>query len=110
MVLFRSSKMALTTQRAGRPSIQYVKWAAWAAAALLVLGVLVWQALAAGGTPDPLQKGLSPLAMILSASVLVFREGLEAILVLAAVTAGMTRGKQKDYVRAIPLGAFAAFV
>ena len=79
-------------------------------AALLVVGVLVWQALTVGGAPDPTAKGLSPAAMVLSTGVLVFREGLEAILVLAAVTAGMARGKQKDYLRAIPVGAFTAFL
>lgn len=79
-------------------------------AALLIVGVLVWQALTEGGAPDPTAKGLSPAAMVLSTSILVFREGLEAILVLAAVTAGMARGKQKDYLRAIPVGAFAAFL
>ena len=79
-------------------------------AALLVVGVLVWQALTVGGAPNPTAKGLSPAAMVLSTGVLVFREGLEAILVLAAVTAGMARGKQKDYLRAIPVGAFAAFL
>lgn len=80
------------------------------AGALLVVGVLIWQAVTAGGTPDPTSKGLSPAAMVLSTSVLVFREGLEAILVLAAVTAGMARGEQKDYLRAVPLGALAAFL
>jgi high-affinity iron transporter len=48
--------------------------------------------------------------MSLSTGVLVFREGLEAILVLAAITAGMARGKQQEFVRAIPVGAFAAFL
>jgi high-affinity iron transporter len=79
-------------------------------AALVVFGVMVWQAIAASGTPDPTHKGISPAAMILSTGVLVFREGLEAILVLAAVTAGMARGKQKEYLRAVPVGAFAAFL
>jgi high-affinity iron transporter len=79
-------------------------------AALVVFGVMVWQAVAASGTPDPTHKGISPAAMILSTGVLVFREGLEAILVLAAVTAGMARGKQKEYLRAVPVGAFAAFL
>lgn len=79
-------------------------------AVLLIVGVLIWQAVAAGGTPDPTAAGLSPAAMILSTGVLVFREGLEAILVLAAVTAGVTRGKaRRDYQRAVPVGAAAAF-
>ena len=78
--------------------------------ALLVLAVFIWQAVAAGGAPDPTSKGLSPTAMVLSTGVLVFREGLEAILVLVAITAGMARGEQKDYIRAVPLGALAALV
>lgn len=78
-------------------------------AALIVAAVMLWQAFAASGNPDPAQKGLSPTAMVLSTGVLVFREGLEAILVLAAVTAGMVRSNQKDYLRAIPVGAVAAF-
>jgi high-affinity iron transporter len=69
---------------------------------------MVWQGLSAHGNPDPTQNGLSPAAMILSIAVLVFREGLEAILVLAAVTAGMARSGRKDYVRAVPLGAALA--
>ncbi len=77
-------------------------------AALAVIAVLLWQALAAHGVPDPLSRGASPLAMVLSASVLVFREGLEAILVLAAVTAGMARDSDRSYVRAVPLGGLAA--
>lgn len=80
------------------------------AAAALILLVLVWQAVTAGGAPDPTTPGMSPAAMIISAGILVFREGLEAILVLAAVTAGMSRGSQKDYLRAVPLGGGAAFL
>jgi high-affinity iron transporter len=80
-----------------------------ALSAMLVIGVLIWQAVTAGGTPDPTSRGLSPMAMVLSTGVLVFREGLEAILVLAAVTAGMVRGSQRDYLRAVPVGGAAAF-
>ncbi len=76
---------------------------------LLIVGVIVWQGLAAHGNPDPTQAGLSPGAAILGSGVLVFREGLEAILVLAAVTAGMARTGRKDYLRAVPVGAAAAF-
>lgn len=83
--------------------------------AVAVFASMAWQALFAGGSPDPLKPNISPLAMILSTSILVFREGLEAILVLAAVTAGMTRGKQKELVQrelvwAVPVGTFAALL
>jgi len=77
---------------------------------LLIIGVFVWQAVSAHGNPDPTTRGLSHWSQILSSGVLVFREGLEAILVLATVTAGMARTGRTDYVRAVPIGAFAAFV
>lgn len=77
---------------------------------LAVVAILLWQALATAGNPDVTDQNLSPTALVLSTAVLVFREGLEAILVLAAVTAGMTRRKQKDHVLAVPVGAFAAFL
>ena len=78
-------------------------------AVLLVVGVFVWQGLFAHGNPDPTQSGISAGAAIMSSGVLVFREGLEAILVLAAVTAGMARTGRKDYLRAVPVGAAVAF-
>lgn len=81
-----------------------------ALAVLLVVGVFVWQAVVAHGNPDPTAKGLSPAAMVLSSGVLVFREGLEAILVLAAVTAGMARTGRRDYLRAVPVGGALAFL
>jgi len=79
-------------------------------AVLLVAGVFVWQAVTAHGNPNPTTRGLSPAAMICSTGVLVFREGLEAILVLAAITAGMARTGQKSYLRAIPVGGTLAFL
>jgi high-affinity iron transporter len=79
-----------------------------ALAASPVVLILMWQAVAMRGNPDPTQE-MSRLSMLLSTGVLVFREGLEAILVLAAITAGMSRGKQVDYVRAVGLGSLAAF-
>jgi len=85
-----------------RPVIPY-------AAAALILAVFVWQAVYADGNPDPLDKNLSRTAAVMSTSVLVFREGLEAILVLAAVTAGMSR-QRKKCVRAIPVGACFALL
>lgn len=81
-----------------------------ALAALVVAAVFVWQGIDAHGNPNPTERGLSPAAMILSSGVLVFREGLEAILVLAAVTAGMARGNRRDLMRAVPVGAGAAFL
>ena len=50
-----------------------------------VAGVLILQVLRTGGMPNPLSHGDFG-ARILDIAVLVFREGLECILVLAAVT------------------------
>jgi high-affinity iron transporter len=77
---------------------------------LLIVTVFVWQAVTAHGNPDPTTSGLSHASMVLSSGVLVFREGLEAILVLATVTAGMVRSGRTDYVKAVPIGALIAFV
>ena len=71
--------------------------------AILIVGVLVWQGIVAHGNPDPMAPKLSLTAMALSSGVLVFREGLEAILVLAAITAGTVRNR-KNYWRSILVG------
>ena len=65
--------------------------AALAAAAVVVVGVLVWQIVTAdGGTPDPTAiPHLGHGAVVADSAILVFREGLECILVLAAITAGL---------------------
>jgi high-affinity iron transporter len=77
--------------------------------ALLVASVLVWQALTAGGSPDPLARGTSSTAATMDIGVLVFREGLECILVLAAITASMV-GASRWYRRPVAIGAAVAFV
>ena len=66
----------------------------WIAGSLLILAVMIWQGLAAHGAPTADGHNLSRSAMALSSAVLVFREGLEAVLVLAAVTAGLGRFKK----------------
>lgn len=79
-----------------------------ALAALVVVGVLVWQGLTAGGNPDPTRPNMSPAAALLNIAVLVFREGLECILVLSAITASMT-GKKQAHRRPVMTGAGIAF-
>ena len=56
--------------------------------AALVAAILVLQLLRTGGLPDPTAHGDFG-ARVLDIAVLVFREGLECIIVLAAVTANM---------------------
>lgn len=79
------------------------------AAALIVAAVLVWQGITAGGSPDPTAKHLSAGAAILDTAVLVFREGLECILVLTAITASM-QGTNKSHRRPIGIGVAIGFV
>jgi high-affinity iron transporter len=74
-------------------------------AAVVVLAALVWQAVTQNGTPDPTTGNLSPLAVLVDSGILVFREGLEAILVLAAITASLTRDRRISW---RPIGAGVA--
>ncbi|GIM44830.1 hypothetical protein DNHGIG_03790 [Collibacillus ludicampi] len=78
-------------------------------AAFLVVGVFVWQGVTAHGAPDPTDQNLSPTAAIIDTGILVFREGLEAILVLSAIIASLVRAKS-DYWKPISLGAGLSFL
>lgn len=77
-------------------------------AAIAVIAVLVWQGVAAHGAPDPTQPNTKPTVAIFDIGVLVFREGLECILVLAAITASMV-GARSEQRRPVALGAATAF-
>jgi high-affinity iron transporter len=79
------------------------------AGGLLVAAVMIWQAFSQGGNPDPLAPHLGFTAAVLDIGVLVFREGLECILVLAAITATMG-ASSADYRRPVAVGAGAAFI
>lgn len=76
---------------------------------LLVIGVLIWQGVTANGNPDPTVTHISPTASIMDTAILVFREGLEAILVLAALTAGLVRTHNAAW-KPISVGAAISFV
>ncbi len=77
-------------------------------AAIFVIAMIVWQGVAAHGAPDPMQPDTSPTVAFLDIGILVFREGLECILVLAAITASMT-GSKLAHRRPVALGAGIAF-
>lgn len=77
-------------------------------AVLVVVGVLVWQGLTAQGNPNPTGPNTSRAAATLDIGVLVFREGLETILVLAAIIASMT-GERAAQRKPIVAGAGLAF-
>src|SRR5947199_887579 len=78
-------------------------------AALCVVAMLVWQGVTAEGAPDPLRSDTSPTVAFLDIGILVFREGLECILVLVAITASMT-GPNRPHRRPVAFGAAFAFV
>src|SRR5215212_9220597 len=80
-----------------------------ALASSLVVVIMFWQALTEGGVPDPTAHDLSPTAAVLNSGILVFREGLEAILVLAAITAGLLR-TNGSYWRPVAAGSGIAFL
>ena len=75
----------------------------------LVTIVLVWQAVVTGGVPDPTAPNTPLGSAVLDIGVLVFREGLECILVLAAITASMV-GASARHQRPIALGVGLAFL
>jgi high-affinity iron transporter len=79
------------------------------AAAIAVVTMIVWQGVTAHGAPDPTQPNTSPTVAFLDIGVLVFREGLECILVLAAITASMT-GAKRAHRKPVAVGAGIAFV
>jgi len=78
-------------------------------AALILVGALAWQGVVAAGNPDPTAAHISPTVAILDIGVLVFREGLECILVLSAVIASMT-GNKESHRRPVIAGAGIAFI
>ncbi|GAC1367736.1 MAG: hypothetical protein PVSMB5_17880 [Ktedonobacteraceae bacterium] len=88
---------------------QLVFRAALIVAGLLVGGALVWQGIVASGVPDPVAPHIDHNAVILNTGILVFREGLEAILVLSAITASLVKSKQ-SYRTPIAVGSGLGFV
>ena len=90
-----------------RSRLRPLLWAALWISGLSLTGVLIWQGFTARGNPNPLAPHTDAAAAILDIGVLVFREGLECILVLSAVTAGMA-GSTAAYRRPVAAGASAA--
>lgn len=86
-----------------RTALRIVPWLA----ALAVAGLLVWQGVTSAGWPDPLRAHTGSIAGVLDIGVLVFREGLECILVLAAITASMA-SSDRPYQRPVIAGATVA--
>jgi high-affinity iron transporter len=83
---------------------------AWSLVAVAVIAALSWKAVTSpDGVVDPTQPGthLGHGAVVLNSALLVFREGLEAVLVLAAFTASFV-GANKGLRRPVAAGGAAA--
>jgi len=79
------------------------------AAVTLLIAVIIWQGFATHGAPDPTKPNTSPTVAFMDIGVLVFREGLECVLVIAAITASMT-GSNQVHRRPVAIGAGIAFL
>ncbi|HZQ81820.1 MAG TPA: FTR1 family protein [Gaiellaceae bacterium] len=85
---------------------------AWSVVAALAIGALTWKAITApDGVADPTAPGthLAHGAVVINSALLVFREGLEAVLVLAAFTASFV-GTNKGFRKPVFGGASIALV
>jgi high-affinity iron transporter len=82
-------------------------WVLVALAVAVIAVVLGWHS--HGGTPDPSDPAthMSRTSAVIDSGVLVFREGLETILVLAAISASFL-GAHRPYRKPVALGGIAA--
>jgi len=92
-----------------RSPVRAVFYVSVLGAAIFVIALIIWQEVTAHGTPDPMQPDTSSAVASMDIGILVFREGLECILVLAAITASMT-GSDQVHRRPVAMGAGMAFV
>lgn len=100
--------MAQSQQTQRIPQWEWYRWVL--ALGVAIVGcVMVWQGVLYAGVPDPFAHNLHPSAVVINTSLIVFREGLEAILVLAAITASFV-GAQAVLRRTVFTGAGWAFV
>jgi high-affinity iron transporter len=92
------------------PAKQSFRLPLWfvAFAALVVASVLVWQGITAQGSPDPTLPDTNRISGIFDIGVLVFREGLECILVLSAIMANMV-GERESHRGPVVAGAGVGF-
>jgi len=56
-----------------------------------------------------LSAGVSPLAIVTNAAIIVFREGLESVVILVALLASLAKGANRAYRRPLVAGAVLAF-
>ena len=88
-------------------SLTLYLWVAVVLAVAVTAVIVSWHA--SGGTPDPTAPGthMSRTSAVIDSGILVFREGLETILVLAAITASFL-GSNRGYRKPVVLGGAMA--
>ncbi len=93
---------------AGTQASMYI-WTAVVLAVSVTAVILGWHA--RGGTPDPTDPSnhIGSTSAVLDSGVLVFREGLETILVLAAITASFL-GSSRAYRKPVAVGGGLALL
>jgi high-affinity iron transporter len=79
------------------------------AAAIFLIAMIIWQGITTHGAPDPTRVNTSPTVAFMDIGLLVFCEGLECVLVIAAITASMT-GSNQVHRRPVAIGAGIAFL
>ena len=80
----------------------------WVAGLAALAGLVYLMATAGTGPADPTEVHQSHGTAVFNSSIIVFREGLEAVLIFAAVTASFIGGNQARR-RPVVLGAVCAF-
>ena len=97
------------TSAAARPRVSRLVW--WVAGLIGVSALVYLMATAETGPADPAEARvqLSHGTVVFNSGMIVFREGLEAVLILAAITASMV-GANLPRRREVFLGAAVSFV
>lgn len=80
----------------------------WAAVTAAVVGLVYLMATASTGPVDPTEVRTSHGTAVVNSAIIVFREGLEAVLIFAAVTASFL-GAHRRRRRPVVAGALVAF-
>ena len=86
----------------------YTRLAWWLSGLAVVAGLVFLMATANTGPADPTEQPMSHGMAVFNSGMIVFREGLEAILIFAAVTASFL-GANKSKRRPVTMGAGLAF-
>ena len=104
--LTTSPATAPATRRAAGERASFYVWVAVILAVAVVAVILGWHS--PGGTPDPTRSrgahAQPHLPSVIDSAILVFREGLQTILVLAATTASFL-GSNRAYRRPVAFGS-----